>query len=147
MVVAGALLFALLLLIVAALLWQESRRGTFRNPPTYVLEEAVPYVHARLADRLRGRLGEDDVRRILEWGIAYLQRTPEAVAGGEAVVGHVVDRVREVQGVEYEEEDVRAVLEAETAYWAAIGALGDPVPFSWEGPGGGRHLPEREARP
>lgn len=115
--VAGALLFALLLAAAAAFLWQESRRGAFQTAPVYALEEAVPFVHRRLGESLT----KDRVRRILEWGVHYLQGHPGAVAGGEEAVQFVVARVPET------EEVVRRVFEAEAHYWAAIGAVGEPV--------------------
>ncbi len=59
-VAVGALLFAVLLLIVAAMVLQEVRK----HPATeviYVLEEVVPFVYRRLSDEALERLDRDDV--------------------------------------------------------------------------------------
>ncbi|MDP8957882.1 MAG: hypothetical protein M3N51_01485 [Actinomycetota bacterium] len=129
-VIVAALLFALLLGIAAALLWQETRRRSFHPAREYLLEEAVGFVHARLPEPTRSRLDDDDVRRILEWEVLYLQgRGPGGVrvAGGAEAVRYVRERAARVQGVEYREEDIDEVLRGEAGYLMAIGAVGGPV--------------------
>ena len=133
----AGLLVALFLLIVAALVWQESRRrGAPAGPPVYVVEEAVGFIHARLGESSRAGLGRDDVVRIIEWEIYYLQglaqarrRTPvETVAGGsDASLDYIVGRIADVHHISYDRGDVAEVLRLESEYLASIGAVGDPV--------------------
>ncbi len=129
-VAVGALLFALLLLIVAGMVLQETRsRPT--GEAVYVLEEVVPFVYRRLSDDALARLDHDDVQRILEWEVHYLQglhrrRNGAAtlpVAGSEAAVEFVLDRT---DGA-YSHEEVAEVLAREADYLAEIGALGPPA--------------------
>lgn len=133
MVGIAALLFALLLLIVAAMVWQEARRAP-EATPVYVLEEAVPYVFRRLSDEAMSRLDPDDVKRILEWEVYYLQGLdkprsdrngdPEArVAGGHDSVLFVESRCSD-EGHEYLYEDISEVLSGQGEYLASIGAIG-----------------------
>jgi hypothetical protein len=133
----AGLLVALFLLIVAALLWQESRRrGAPPGPPVYVVEDAAEFIHARLEEPTRARLGEDDVVRIIEWEVYYLQglaqarrRTPvETVAGGsDASLDYIVSRIADVHHISYDRGHVAEVLRLESEYLASIGAVGDPV--------------------
>ncbi len=129
-VAVGALLFALLLLIVAGMVLQETRARP-AGTAVYVLEEVVPFVYRRLSDDALARLDRDDVQRILEWEVHYLQGLhrsrngggPELVAGSEAAVQFVLDRT---DGA-YSYEEVAEVLAREADYLAEIGALGPPA--------------------
>lgn len=130
----GVVLFAFFLLIVAAMVWQETRR----NPNTtavYVIEEAVPFVYARLSDAAMVRLDTDDVLRILEWEVRYLQgldvprdhsANPSPVAGSEDGIVYIIEKTAGA-GYDYRLEDVIEVLEYEQGYLVDIGAVGDPV--------------------
>ena len=133
-VVVGALLFAAFLIVVAALLFQEVRRGG-RPQPTYVLDEVVPYAFARLSERAAARLDREDVKRILEWEVFYLQglaaqrggdRSRRPVAGSDEAVSFIVDRSSQ-RGTHYEAVDVAEILYHEGSYLAEIGAIGPPV--------------------
>lgn len=141
----GALLFALLLLIVGLLVWQEARRRPGSEGPAYVVEEAVGFIAARLPADSRRRLGTAGVKRIIEWEIFQLQglaqdrrRDPvETVAGGSgATIDYILDRIAQVHGATYDRDDVAEVLRLETEYLRSIGAVGDPVETDGEPEGG-----------
>lgn len=130
------LLVGVLLLIVAALLWQEARSRRFEQGPVYVIEEAVRFISDRLEPDVKARLKRSDVRRIIEWEVHYLQglaqpnrRNPvEVYAGGaEPAVRYIADQISQRHGVTYSLDDIRAVLRGEAEYLAAIGAVGPRV--------------------
>jgi hypothetical protein len=128
-VAAGSILFALLLIAVAAMVWQEARRRAASGSPTYVLDEAARFVHARLPEPAAARLAVGDVERILEWGLehgAVVSRTGSAVLGSGDAMDHVMERAA-AGGYDYDPMDVAAVMVNESRYLAAIGAVGDPV--------------------
>ncbi len=140
MVGIAALLFALLLLIAAAMVWQEAR-ATPEATPVYVVEEAVPYVFRRLSDDAMSRLDVDDVRRILEWEVYYLQGLDKPRAGrngdlaGRVSGGHdaimFVEGRCSGEGYEYLYEDIAEVLAHQGEYLAAIGAVGPEADNPW----------------
>lgn len=132
----AALLFALLCILVAVMVWQEAQRRTYQGPPVYVIDDAVPYIVSRLDTGTRGRLGVSGVRRIIEWEVHYLQglaqksrRNPvETVAGGsDASIDYVVAQIAEVNRAIYDREDVAEVLALEAEYLQSIGAVGETV--------------------
>ncbi len=132
-VAVGALLFAAFLLIVAALVLQEARKGE-PGPPVYVIEEVVPFAFGRLSDGPMSRLDADDVKRILEWEVFYLQglaarRNGDAVppvAGSSEAVDFISARSSD-EGYDYLRSDIEEVLAHEVAYLVDIGAVGPPV--------------------
>ncbi len=130
-VAAGAIFFGILLLIVAGMVLQETRRRP-AGEIVYVLEEVVPFVHGRLDDDTFARLDRDDVQRILEWEVHYLQRLDKRangdapVAGSDVAVDYVLDRTA-ASGHSYQREDVVEVLAREADYLAEIGAVGPPL--------------------
>ena len=132
-VVVAALLAAVLMVMVAALVWQEAKRRAQREPRVYVINDAVSFVRQRLPDDIASRLDDAKVRRILEWEVYYLQglahaRPQDTIAGGDEVaIDFVVDGIRERNRVEHSREDVAAVLRLEAEYLLAIGAVGQPV--------------------
>ncbi len=101
------------------------------------LDEAVEFVAEHLPRSLTARLTYDDVRRLLAWHLEYLgsrgvPRTPEAASGNgsdsvvideDEPIAYVLMRA-EAGGVDADADDVVAVLDAEAAYFAAIGAIG-----------------------
>lgn len=126
----GAVLFAVFLLVVAALVLQEVRKGGTPSP-TYVLDEVVDYASARLSDGAADRLHRADVKRILEWEVFYLQGLgargdARPVAGSTEAVDFIVTRSAG-RGQHYEAPDVAEVLYHEGSYLAEIGAVGPPV--------------------
>lgn len=131
---AGALLIAVLMGLAAAMIWQEARKRPAREPVTYVIEDAVAFVHADLEDR--PHLAAEDVRRILEWEVMYLQGlSPRGspaldatrVGGSEEATLFILEQINRRSGRRYEPADIERVLEGEARYLAAIGALGPAV--------------------
>lgn len=132
----GALLFALFLLIVGLMVWQEAKRRPGPPERAYVISDAVRFVIGRLDDQTRARLGRSGVQRIIEWEVHYLQglaqksrRDPvETVAGGsDSSIDYVVIQIAEVNGVTYDRSDVAEVLRLEADYLMSIGAVGEAV--------------------
>jgi len=130
----GGLLVAVFLMVVAMIVWQESKRRLSYEPLEYVIEDAVKHVVAGLGEDTR--LTVPDVRRILEWEVFYLQglaqddrKNPvETVAGGhQASVDYIADQIETKHGVAYARGDIEEVLRLEADYLMAIGAVGEPV--------------------
>ena len=130
------LLFAVFAGVLAVMLWQEAKKRTADEPPTYGVEEATDFVLERLDPETRGRLGKAGVRRVLEWEVYYLQGLAQpnrhnpvvTVAGGhQASVEFIVEQISTKHGLTYSPEDVMEVLEREAEYLVSIGAVGDPV--------------------
>ena len=129
--VLGALLVAVLLVIAAAMVWQEAVKRPTDQPLTYVLEDAVRFVYRWLDPE--SSLSRDDIRRILEWEVIYLQGVsprrgetlqPVRVGGSEDAVRFISRQITRRSGPRYSEEAIAAVLEGEAEYLASIGALG-----------------------
>lgn len=136
MVAFGGLLLGVLLVIVAVIVWQESKRRPSYEPLEYVIEDAVKHIHTGLVAEGKEGLTRVDVRRIIEWEVFYLQglaqddrRNPvETVAGGhEASLDFILDRVENVSSLTYSREEVADVLRLEADYLVRIGAVGEPV--------------------
>lgn len=130
LVALGAVLLSVFLLGVAALVWQQVR-GAGHGPAVYILEEAVPFVFSRLSDDAKRRLDQDDVLRILEWEIRYLQGAGAAsggptTAGGDEAVRFICQKST-ASGHPYFSEDVGEVLAHEADYLVEIGAVGRRV--------------------
>ena len=130
-VAVGALLSAGLLVILAAMLWQEVRRRSSADPVVYAIEDATAFVYGRLGDPAE-RLQPADVRRILEWGLYQHQVVrprrgdPPPVFGSGDHIGAILDHA-EAEGYDYDPVDVGAVLAAESEYLVEIGAVGERV--------------------
>ncbi|MDH3607458.1 MAG: hypothetical protein OER12_10750 [Acidimicrobiia bacterium] len=132
--VLGALLVAVLLVMAAAMVWQEAVRRPADEPVTYVLEDAVRFIHEGLGPE--SPLARDDVRRILEWEVIYLQGVSPRhsgplqavrVGGSSDAVQFIMTQITRRSGPRYSEEAIAAVLEGEAEYLASIGALGPAV--------------------
>ena len=130
----AAALIGVLLIIAALVVWQHASRRP--GSPTYGVEDAVAYVYPRLERTTQSHLGEAGVRRILEWEIFYLQglaqENPlvpvETVAGPyEPAVDFIRQRIEHIHGHPYSLDDIKAVLEVQVAYLAAIGAIGSQL--------------------
>lgn len=130
------LLVGLLLVITALVVWQEAKRRPSYDPLTYVVDDAVKHVEAGLAAEGNARLKRNDIRRIIEWEVYYLQglgqadrKNPvETVAGGhEQSVAYIVEQIEDKHGISYSRDDVSDVLRYEADYLTAIGAVGEPV--------------------
>ena len=129
-VAAGAVLVALLLIIVAALVWQETRSATEDGPVEYLIDEAARFVYDRLSDRALSNLDLDDVTLVLELGVRYNQTAPgngsRPVVGSGDAIEYVMERAA-ATGRIIEPLDIAEVIAAETEYLVSIGAIGDAV--------------------
>jgi hypothetical protein len=130
-IVAGVFL-ALLLSVGIGLLWQERRRIPERAV-IYGEEDSIEFIVPRLSDAAGAQLRTADVRRILEWSVRYLQdpdlraeRTTPPVAGGVEAAEYVQARALEA-GYGYDGAMILEVLDLQTQYLVAIGAVGEPV--------------------
>jgi len=128
----GPLFFAVMMAVVlafgVAMFWQESKRMQTRET-IYGVEDSIEFIWLSLGENRHG-LKKDDVRRILEWEMHYLQK-PElwqpdgpAVVGGKAAATYAQEKSLE-QGYSYEPEQIYAVLDLQAAYLDAIGAVGE----------------------
>lgn len=136
LVVFVGVLAALLLGMLALLVWQEGRTRAFDTVPEYVIDELEDYVGARLDAETAARLGAVGVERIVNWELRYLQRDggEGAVAGGtDASVAYIIDRIAQFHGVSYSQADVQAVLALEAEYLLSVGAIGAPVATEGDG--------------
>lgn len=124
----GAVLFAVFLVVVAVMVWQEARREP-ASGAVYVLDEAAAFVGERLPSG--SLLSVDDVRGILEWGLFHKQAggrdSSPPVIGGRDSVAFIAARASAPGGTRYDPADIAAVLDLETRYLEAIGAVGPPV--------------------
>jgi hypothetical protein len=132
------LLSALCVFIIAAVSVGVVSGSLARRPrrSVYDLDEAVDFVADRLPEELTARVSYDDVRAVLGFHCDYLLakgvasgRTADDIGTAMVVVpddeptAFVLGRVSEA-GLELSDEDVVTILEAETAYYEAIGAIG-----------------------
>jgi hypothetical protein len=134
-ILVGALLFALLLAIVGTMVWQEAKKRPVTEAATYVVDDAARFIYPLLSDPVIDRLDLDDVRRILEWEVRYLQgadapRKGEEVpvaGGSDEAVAFISSRLRRDGVPRYSEQEIREVLRHEGAYLVEIGAVGRQV--------------------
>lgn len=131
-VIVAVVFLALLLSVGIGLLWQEHRRIPDRAV-IYGEEDSIEFIMPRLSDEVRAQLKQTDVRRILEWSVRYLQdpdlrtgREAPPVAGGAEAAEYVQVRALE-QGYSYDGAMIVEVLDLQTEYLVAIGAVGDRV--------------------
>jgi hypothetical protein len=129
-----AFLVGVLLVIVALMVWQESRRRPSYEPLEYVVNDAVKHIAERLGEDTE--LRNADIRRIIEWEVFYLQglaqktrsNPVETVAGGhELSIEYIADQIHSKHGVSYPQADIAEVLRLEADYLMAIGAVGEQV--------------------
>ncbi|MGH9117046.1 MAG: hypothetical protein ACRD0A_03950 [Acidimicrobiales bacterium] len=131
---------AAVLVVIIALVAVGREAFTMGAQPrqaVFDLDEAVEFVAEHLPRSVTARLSYDEVRRLLAWHLEYLRsrgvpRTRETASdnGSDAVVidedepvAYVLMRA-EAAGIDADADDVVAVLDAETAYFTAIGAIG-----------------------
>lgn len=126
-------LVAVLLVIVALVIWQHAQREGPREV-TFGIENAVSFIITRLDAEVHQRLGTDGVRRVVEWEVFYLQglaqenrRQPvETVAGDYGpAVEFIKGEIARVNNRTYAAEDIGAVLALGVTYLQSIGAIGD----------------------
>jgi hypothetical protein len=117
---------------VAAIAWQAVRRSeaflAARAPSAlFEVDEAVEFVASALPDDVSARISYEDVEALLGWQLVHLherQGEGEIDIADDTVVADLRRRA-EADGRDLDEADVRAVLDAEKAYLAAVGAI-DP---------------------
>lgn len=131
-VAVGAVLLAVVLVIVAGFMWQAARKSPVTDHAEYFVHEAAAYVYDRLSDRALHSLGPDDVLRILEWNLHFTQVEAPRALGHPAVIGggdgieYVMHRAA-AAGDSIEPLDIAEVMAIETDYLVTIGAVGAPV--------------------
>lgn len=132
-VVLGAVLVAAFLLIVAAMMWQEARSRGRVAEPVYGTEDATDHAMAALPTDVAARLGRDDVRRVLEWQVAFLQGLARADDDVPIVVGSTEGTVRHIRaglarrGHSLAAADIAAVLDTQGDYLRSLGLVGEPA--------------------
>jgi len=102
----------------------------------YDLEEAVDFVAERLPEDMTAVVSYDDVRSVLLFHCDYLAgkgvasgRTADDIGAGLVVVpddeptAFVLGKVGDA-GLALSDDDVLAILDAESVYYRAIGAIG-----------------------
>lgn len=122
-------LVVILIVLGVGMLYQERRSTTSDGTIIYGVDESIEFVWERLAPEAREGLRRDDVRRILEWEMHYLQRPSErhgsaAIVAGVDAATYAQERAWEA-GYSYEPELVLAVMDLQGEYLLAIGAVGD----------------------
>lgn len=137
----GGLALVVVFVIAAVVIGRETTRLRGEPPrPVFDLDEAVEWVADHLPDEVTAELSHEDVRQILRWNLEFFRSkgvtqngkgphepaTNVVVAGGETV-DHVLKRAAET-GAGYTAPQVHAVLDAQMAYFQAIGALGPADP-------------------
>lgn len=128
-----------------AVMRASSRLSHTRARAVYDLFEAVDFVAERLPDALSAKLSYDDVQEILLWRLDHLRLRGSATYGrGDATATEAEGRDEEVvtsdddsvdyvlaqaaeSGRDIGALDVVVVLDLESQYLKAIGALGPPA--------------------
>jgi hypothetical protein len=133
-IVVVAVVAVLVFAIAAGTIGRETHRLDSEAPaPSLDLVDAVDWISERLPGDVASQLSYEDVRDIVTWYLYDLQREglEQRVGGNDALV--VVDDDWEldtliargtVHGRTFTHAQVRAVLDGELGYLAAIGAVG-----------------------
>jgi hypothetical protein len=119
--------------VVSGSLAQRPRRSV------YDLEEAVDFVADRLPEELTAEVSYDEVRSVLLFHCDYLaakgvasERTADDIGSALVVVpddepiAYILGRVSDAE-LALRDEDVVTILDVETQYYEAIGAIGPQV--------------------
>jgi hypothetical protein len=126
----AAFFVAVTVVAVGLIAWQAVRRSeaflAARAPSAlFEVDEAVEFVASALPDEVSARLSYEDVEALLGWQLIHLAgRDGEVDIADDEVVADLVRRSA-ADGRDIDEADVRAVLAAEAAYLAAVGAVDD----------------------
>lgn len=124
-------LVLVLLLVAFAFLWQE-RRPRPEASVTYGIEDAIDFITARLTPATAARVGRNDVRRILAWQMRYVQdpdlrSDDDVVVVGGLEAAEFAQQQALAEGHPYDGDVIIEVLDRQSEYLAALGAIGDPV--------------------
>jgi hypothetical protein len=131
-VAVGALLAAVLLAIVALMVWQAARRSGVNDPAEYLVPEAARFVYERLSDHALEGLDLDDVHLLLEWQVHYHQVVAPRSGIARPVVGsgdsieYLMERSAD-SGRSFDVLHIAEVIAADTEYLVSIGAVGEAV--------------------
>ena len=120
--------------IAAVTIGRETHRlDSFAPAPAFELVDAVAWISERLPPEVSAQISYSDVRDLVSWHLAILERAGVAQqAGGndqlvivedDAATSALVALAYE-QGRLFTDEQVKAVLDGEIAYLRAIGAVG-----------------------
>lgn len=137
--VAGFLVFGIVVAIAAVVVVREAGRMTKQPPPVlFSMDEAYDYVVDHVPDEVAATLTPHDVRRILAFQAEYFRKKGVAtngstahppalvVVGGAETVEFILARAAET-GEAYLPEQVYPVVETQLHYLRAIGAVSSPV--------------------
>ena len=132
--VAIAVIAVLVFVIAAVAIGRETHRLDAVAPaPTLDLYDAVDWIAEQLPAEISAHITYEDVRDIITWHVEEMQERgvePTMGADGSLVI---VDEERSVEslalrslreGRDVDPRHIRAILDAELAYFAAIGAIG-----------------------
>lgn len=128
----GAILVAVLALVVAGYVWQAVRRSPATDYAEYLIDDAVPFVYQRLSDRALQSLDPELVRRLLEWNLQYTQVIGPRRLGRPPILGQgegieYVMQVATAAGYDLDPVALAEVMAIETEYLLEIGAIGAAV--------------------
>jgi hypothetical protein len=133
------LLGGLIVFAIAAVAVGRVTAGLSQSPERAVFDadESLEFVAEALASELTAELSYDEVRRILRLFHDHLHARGVATTAGEEAAGVAVidpeaaadDIVRRAAhaDITVDRTHALAVIEAQMAYFEAIGAVGDPV--------------------
>jgi hypothetical protein len=138
--------------IAAILVIREAGRIANEPPPAlFDPDDAFDFVVEELPDEVAATLTPDDVRRILDFEVEFLQQqeamgngssrhaTDSVVFGGLETTAYILKRAS-ATGEAYLPEQVEAVVETQLRYLRAIGAVGpadlNPGDLGSESPSG-----------
>jgi hypothetical protein len=138
--VVGLLILGLVLAIAAAFVVREAGRIAREPPPAlFDTEDALAWVVEHVPDDVAATLTVDDVRRILELQLEFLEARSTAgnghatgadqpvVFGDAETVSYILEQAG-AAGETYLPEQIRGVLDTQLSYLRSIGAVGPPAP-------------------
>ena len=116
--------------VAAAFAWQE-KRAEEEDVTVYSVEDSIAFVYEHLTEPHKANLKKQDVRRILEWEVRWLQDPgvhgdAPVVAGGLPSAEYAQNSLAQ-QGHIYDGPEIIEVLDLRAEYLAAIGAVGAPL--------------------
>ena len=132
--IAIAVIAVLVFVIAAVAIGRETHRLDAVAPaPTLDLYDAVDWIAEQLPAEISAHITYEDVRDIVTWHVEEMQeRGVEPTMGADGLLV-IVDEERSVEslalralreGRDVDPRHIRAVLDGELAYFAAIGAIG-----------------------
>jgi hypothetical protein len=134
--VTALLVFGLVCAVAAWFVAREAARLSYEPPPpVFDADEAFDWVVAHVPDDVAATLTPDDVRRILDLQLEFLQRKGvtgngssqhppgDVVVGATETVDYILRRAHE-SGEDYLPEQIYAVVDTQLAYMREIGAIG-----------------------